>query len=142
MKKIIFSLTLVFIFAEIFGQTEAGKTFSKDYYLQKSKNQKTVAWLMLGGGTALAITGFVLANKQIDDNDPLNLDNLEAGGGFAILGFVGVGTALGSIPFFISSVKNKRKAASISFNNQKILVPLQNTFVLKTQLAFTLKIHL
>ena len=52
----------------------------------------------------------------------------------------GAATALGSIPFFISSAKNARRAAAISFNNQKILFPQQNTFVLKTQPTVTLKI--
>jgi hypothetical protein len=140
MKKIVFSLTLLLFLVKSFSQTPA---LSKDYYLKKSKTQKTVAWVMLGGGVAMATIGLIIVNKQVND-DPFNtLNNLGTVGGSAILGIVGIGSALGSIPFFISSAKNARRAAAaISFNNQKILFPLQNNFVLKTQPALTLKIEL
>ena len=68
--------------------------------------------------------------------DPFGLDKST---GPVIVAAVGAGVALGSIPFFISSAKNKRRAAAISFNNQKILFPLQRFLVLKTQRAVTLK---
>ena len=139
MKQIFFLPAFLIFIVTCYGQVPNS---SKDYFLEKGKNQKTAAWIMLTGGTAVAITGFVLANKQIDNDDPLNLDNLETGGGFAILGIVGIGSALASIPFFISSAKNKRRAAAISFKNQRMLLPMQSAFVLKTQPAFTLKIEL
>ena len=141
MKKIMFSLTLLLFVIKSFGQTEAGRAVSKDYYLKKSKNQKTVAWCMLGGGVAMATIGLVLVDKQIND-DLSSFNNLGTAGGSAILGIAGIGTALGSIPFFISSAKNARRAATVSFKNQKILLPVQNTFVLKFRPAITLKIEL
>ncbi len=139
MKKIICFLTLLLFVAKSFSQST---TLSKDYYLEKSKTQKTVAWVMLGGGVAMATAGLVITNKHVNDDPFEALNNLGTTGGSAILTIAGIGSALGSIPFFISSAKNARKAATISFNNQKILFPQQNIFVLKTQPALTLKIEL
>lgn len=139
MKKIVFSLILLLFVAKSFSQSTA---LSKDYYLQKSKNQKTVAWVMLGGGVAMATAGLVITNKHVNDDPFEALNNLGTTSGSAILTIAGIGSALGSIPFFISSAKNARKAAKISFNNQRILFPQQNTFVCKIQPTLTLKIGL
>ncbi len=97
---------------------------------------------MFGGGVAMTTVGIVIKNKQSND-DPFNsLNNLDKIGKSVVLIGVGIGTALGSIPFFISSAKNARKAATISFNNQRVLFPQQNIFVLKSQPTLTLKIQL
>ncbi len=118
MKKIFFTLTLLLFMIKSFSQTPA---LSKDYYLQKSKNQKTVAWVMLGGGVAMTTIGLVIVNKHVND-DPIDaLNNLGTVGGSSILALAGIGTALGSIPFFISSAKNKRRALSVAISNQKSL---------------------
>jgi hypothetical protein len=37
---------------------------TKDYYLQKSKRQKTGAWVLLIGGTALIGTGLLIADSK------------------------------------------------------------------------------
>ena len=134
MKKIFFCLTLLLLTVKSFSQTPA---LSKEDYLKKSKTQKTVGWVMLGGGVAMTTIGYVIINQQVND-DPLNA--ITTGQGYVVLMIAGAATALGSIPFFISSAKNARRAAAISFNNQKILFPQQNTFVLKTQPTVTLKI--
>jgi hypothetical protein len=56
-----------------------------------------------------------MANKQIND-DPFGFIISDKGIGSALLTVVGIGTALGSIPLFIASGKNKRRAsASVSF---------------------------
>ncbi len=60
----------------------------------------------------------------------------------AIVGIAGLVTALASIPVFISSSKNRSKAATIGFNNQNILFPNYNSLVLKAQPAITLKIRI
>ena len=134
MKKIFFCLTLLLLTVKSFSQTPA---LSKEDYLKKSKTQKTVGWVMLGGGVAMTTIGYVIINQQVND-DPLNA--ITTGQGYVVLMIAGAATALGSIPFFIRKKKNARRAAAISFNNQKILFPQQNTFVLKTQPTVTLKI--
>ncbi len=142
MKKIIFSFTLLVFVVKSFGQTTS-PAFSKDYYLKKSKNQKTVGWIMLGGGVAMTTIGIIIPNTQTNDpNDPFGVDPFSGNEGAAIVAAAGLVSALGSIPFFISSAKNARKAAMISFNNQKVLFPQQNTFVLKTRPSLTLKLEL
>lgn len=138
MKKIVPSLLLLLFVVKSFSQSPA---LSKDYYLEKSKTQKTIGWVMLVGGVAMTTIGLVITDKQIND-DPLGYAFTDKGTGSLILTILGMGTAVVCIPFFISSKKNARKAATISFKNQKILFPLQNTFVLKTQPALTLKIEL
>jgi hypothetical protein len=138
MKKIFFYLTLWLFVVQLFSQTPA---LSKDYFLKKSKSQKTIAWCMLGGGVAMATVGLVSVGKQIN-SDLNSFNNLGSAGGSAILGIAGIGSALGSIPFFISSAKNSRRAAAISFSNEKLLFPMRNTFVLKTQPSLILKIEL
>lgn len=138
MKKIVFSLTLLLFAVKLFSQSAA---FSKDYYLKKSKTQKTVGWVLLGGGVTMTTAGYLLLIKQAND-DPLNTFVGAKGQGYVMLMTAGAATTLGSIPFFISSAKNARKAATISFNNQNMLFPQQNSFVLKTQPTLTLKIPL
>ena len=85
-------------------QTKPTPTLTKQDYLQKSKSQKTTAFILLGiGATAVAIAA--PGNVSFDV-----LPVLVIGGGLA---------TLGSIPLFIASGKNKRKAKQISFKMQQ-----------------------
>lgn len=129
MKKIICFMAVLLFALNSYSQTPAP---TKDYYLKKSKTQKTVGWIMLGGGVTMATIGFINYN-----NDPSGIINNSL-----IISLAGVGVALGSIPVFLSAGHFSRKAAAISFNNQKILYPQQNVFVLKSQPTLTLKINL
>ena len=134
MKKIILSLTLLLFLVKSFSQTPA---LTKDEYLQKSKNQKTTAWVLLAGGTTMAVVGAIIGGK--DDPGTLYGPSFNTGMWLFVPGVV---ADLVSIPFFISSAKNRGRAETISFNNQKILFPQQHTFVLKTQPTLILKIGL
>ncbi len=134
MKKIIFSLTLLLVVLNSFSQTSAP---TKDYYLKKSKTQKTVGWIMLVGGVTLFTVGLISGTKKLVQ-DPLNAKAQ----GQAFLVISGIGISLGSIPFLVSGKNNARKAAAISFNNQKILYLQQDGFALKSQPTLTLKIKL
>jgi len=78
----------------------------KTDYLQKSKNQKTAAWVLLGGGTVLMGTGALIGSGQ-------NASFGDAGTG-VVLGGIGFLATIGSIPLFIASGKNKRKANNIT----------------------------
>jgi hypothetical protein len=138
MKMIVFSLTLLFFVVQSFCQTTTNTALTKDYFLQKSKNQKTVAWVLLGGGLGVAATGGIVQlihEKQRNGGFDLNFTGtwIAIGGGVV---------ALSSIPFFISSSKNKKKAASIAMSNQNIFLPRQNSFASLTQTTLTLKIGL
>jgi hypothetical protein len=117
MKKI-FILCLVLSFAgKIFSQ--AGTTIPnasvKADYLKKSKTQKTVAWVLLGSGTTMIISGVIVGRNSVEDPDI----NKAFNGGALILG--GILVDIISIPFFIASAKNKGRSLSVSFKNE--LVP-------------------
>jgi len=141
MKKVILNLLLLIFVTHAFCQS-TNQAISKDYYLKKSKTQKTIAWVMLSVGAATSITGLIIEESEVN-KDPVNyfLDDKTGGAGTVMI-ITGGGIALGSIPLFIISSKNKNKAAEISFINQRMLVPQQNSFAYKLQPAVSLKINL
>jgi len=130
MKQVII-LTLLFSFATAsFGQqTVQRQPLTKTDYLQKSKNKRTIGRILLIGGTALIITSFVIPKGELVDDcalvglygcaDEYKNDNLRMS-----LFFVGVASDLASIPFFIASKKNRRKAnaASVFLKMEKAAV--------------------
>lgn len=109
-KKIVFSLLVITLGITVSGQQpEPVNKMTRQDYLQKSKNQKTTGWILLGGGTAMAVVGAIVFGQSdwLSEDDP-NTDL----GGFLFVG--GIVADLVSIPFFISSSSNARKAAAIS----------------------------
>jgi hypothetical protein len=112
-------------------------THTGEYYLQKSKNQKTAAWIMLGGGIALSVVGIVGVSVNYNLFEETSTEDT-----YAAITLIGTGLALGSIPLFIASGRNHRKAATLSFKNQRIYIPQQNSFVFKSQPAVSLVIPL
>lgn len=137
MKKIIFSLLSLLIFAKTFSQTTTSPAISKDYYLQKSKNQKTTAWVLLGAGIGMTVGGLAINQDQPLYGGSSN-DNAKG----LWLSYLGGATTLSSIPFFISGHKNKKRAASVTINNQRIFLSQQSSLCLTKQPAITLKINL
>jgi hypothetical protein len=78
----------------------------KAYYLAKSKEQKIVAWVMLGGGTAMLVGGIIGFNKNF---------TLDGGGEAEILvAVVGGACVIGSPFMFMSAAKNKNKAEAMT----------------------------
>ena len=137
MKKIlIYFLLLALPGASFCQQTNDSVPLIKTDYLQKSKNQKTAAWVLLGGGAALIGTGFL-----IGDSKNSSFDDAATG---AILGGIGVLSAVGSIPLFIASGKNKRKAMSTSAFIKMETAPAfqKQSFVPNSYPAFLVKFSL
>ena len=122
-------LISVLFLQQAFCQSTTNKTLSKDYYLQKSKKQNKEGGVLLGVGAAAIGTGFIVINKEHF------LD-------FSGEGLVGLGliNCLASVPFFILSGSNARKAASINFTLSSVLVAQQNNLFTKKQPSITLKI--
>ena len=112
---------------------------SKAMYLQKSKNQRTAGWILLGGGALLAVSGGVLFSNNFQLFNNKNDDKAATGG---VLFLTGLGCSLGSIPFFISAAHNANKAATVSFKTQPVLLPQQNNLVVKTQAAIAVQVKL
>ena len=134
MKKIIFSAIFLSIIIPSFSQVITDKQFSKNYYLQKSKNQKTVAWILLAGGTAMAVGGAISFSHNYDygSNSATDIS------GFLLLG--GIVSDIVSIPFFISSSNNKKKAGAIAISNRQIYLPMKEGFAIKAQPTVTVSI--
>ena len=140
MKKIIFSLTLLLFVVTSFEQTNPSPKFSKTFYLQKNKTQKTIGWVLLGGGTAMVVGGAISYPKNgyvptsFSSEPPLLAND--------IIILIGTASDIISIPFFISAHKNKKRAASVAIANQKILWSQKNNIGFVTQPSFTIKIPL
>lgn len=112
---------------------------TRDYYLTKSKNQKTIGWILAG-----SVAGLIVGDQD-NSNNGSNNSGLDLGPNFDVgLWLVGGGIAAGlaSIPFFISSRKNARKAGAIGLSNQKIVMPQGSAFTTKMQPTVSLKIPL
>ena len=109
-KLLLSILILTLCYSASSQQTESKQQLTKQEYLQKSKSEKETGSVLLGIGTGMAaIEAIVFANEGI----------FSSSGESAIV-VIGIGVIIDliSIPVFISSSKNARKAAAISFNNQ------------------------
>jgi hypothetical protein len=147
MKKIILFAMLLILSAPSFGQqTKPSPDLTKQDYLQKSKKQKKTAVIMLGGGAVLLLTSFIIPKgEQTGTTDVYGIfpvpeyknDRLKA-----VLGLTGTASILGSIPFFIASGKNKRRAMKLSFKNETTLQIQKNSFVYSPVPSFTIKLSL
>jgi hypothetical protein len=127
---IIFLLALPFI--SLSQNAYSKKSLSHEEYLEKSKNQKNAGFAMLGGGSVLFLIGFAIYSDQ----------GLYTPDGVVFLAGVGAISVIASIPVFVSSGENARKAATLSFGNQPHLFPQLNQSQLNFQPALTLKIAL
>ncbi len=95
-----------------YGQQSLKQYQTKDFYIQKSKNQNTAGWILLVSGTVMTVGGLIAFDKSWDKPSYTATD---------IYGFItlaGVVADLISIPLFISAGVNKRKAASLSIKFQ------------------------
>ena len=153
MKKIILYTMLFAIPALSFSQsTENNIPAVKTDYLKKSKNQKTAAWILLGGGFALSTTSILIATPKAAEDMTYGFYGLFAGEQVpqnnytaeSILLVAGTVAMLGSVPLFIASGKNKKKALNMSAN-----IKIENatsfqrqSFVQSSYPAFALKINL
>ncbi len=141
MKKLLLSLALFITTLHSFSQSLTPAPKPSDYYLTKSRHQKTAAWIMLGGGVGLTALGIAVSEANTVDYALGNSSNHNTAG--TVLGIVGVASALGSIPMFISAAHNKHKAASVAVNMQK--VPMLAASASRTALfqpAITVKVSL
>ena len=134
MKKIIFCLALLIITNSVYSQqSNPSPTLTKKDYLQKSKNQKTAAWLFMGGGIGLSILGFqaesrIAGNKENSGRTVAIITGLAA---------VSVGTTL-----FILATENKKRAESLSFKMEKAPQIQQGSLVNRFYPALSFRIHL
>ena len=135
MKKVtICTLLLILSTTSFSQQTNQAPTVSKQDYLKKSKRQKTAAWILLSGGTLTTLLGTVESNPNSiagGDNSRRTI--------FLITGLAAIGA---SIPLFIASSKNKKKAASFSLNFETAPVLQQSQFIYHSFPAATFTISI
>jgi hypothetical protein len=125
MKKLIFVLTLTCLICNLNAQVNPGEMQKPmtdielgQYYKQKSKNQKTAGWILLGGGAALFTSSIIIAENADFENEAAFVV-----GSIAFL--AGTGSMIASIPVFISGSKNKGRA-EILLKQHNIPLSLDN----------------
>jgi hypothetical protein len=96
MKKFILSIILLSFTINSFSQVEKAPMLSRNYYLQKSRNNNTIGWILLGGGTAM-IVGGAISNPPRESSP--SLSDAFAFNANDIIILVGIGVDLISIPF-------------------------------------------
>jgi hypothetical protein len=154
MKKYVLILLIALIGLKSFGQADTVKTGSKmpgtDYseLIQKSKNQKAAAWALLGGGTVMTVAGLILWNNENEKRAKEDTWGYVFSLGYndwIILSAAGIIAATaGSIPLFVASRKNKRKAnaLSMSFKIEKTFFSQSYNLTKVNYPALSLKINL
>jgi hypothetical protein len=120
MKLIFSSLFLMFFSFQIIQSQVIESTTDNssqelfDYHTLKQKNNKTTAWIMLGGGVVITMAG-LMVNSAVNSADKavtaLTLGLIdgepEHRGDWMI--YVGSAATIASVPFFISAGKNKKR---------------------------------
>ena len=109
MKQVLISAALLLlIFNSSFSQsTQEKSTASQNDQLKKSKNQKTAAWILVGIGALSTLLGTIQVNPDYGQNDNSTF--------FLVGGLVTLGA---SVPLFIASAKNRKKAMSLTLKNE------------------------
>jgi len=128
LPKTIFIRLIAFLFKKSFSQRNIpGDWLRSDYYLQKSKSQKTTCPILL----AVGITTLGILSKGETHFDAL-----------AVLAVVRVAATRISVPLFISAVKNNRKAMSLSVKEETRFLPRNGDFVQRAFPATSVKFNL
>ena len=115
-------------------QTDANQSLTRQDYLKKSKNQKTAAWILLGGGFALAVGASIL---------DVSSDWYKSETPYLVAISAGCASMLGSIPLFIAAGRNKRKGmnASTYFQIRQNPLPTNTGLTLHSTPTLSLKLN-
>ena len=115
-------------------QTDANQSLTRQDYLKKSKNQKTAAWILLGGGFALAVGASIL---------DVSSDWSKSETPYLVAISAGCASMLGSIPLFIAAGRNKRKGmnASTYFQIRQNPLPTNTGLTLHSTPTLSLKFN-
>lgn len=144
MRKIIICILLFLVHSSLFSQqTDPELTLTTEDYLKKSKKQENAGLILLIGGLAVFATGAILPGSESNNcNDPIfcSVEDLTTEGIKASFKVVGVLSAIGSIPFFIESGKNRRMAASLTLSTQRIILMDKRNLVYTSFPALEIKI--
>ena len=148
MKKAILLFLLLAVAASTFSQQiNPSPVLTKQDYQLKSKRQKTAAWVLMGGGFVMSTIGISLALNDatvilisVLTLTPTNDNNNSSAAELLLI--TGAASMLGSIPLFIAAGKNKRKAMSLSFKNEKMQLLYKTSFVFRDIPSLNIKLEL
>lgn len=135
MRKFFICTMLVLITTcSLCQQTDSKHSLTQQDYLQKSKKQKTAAWILLGGGAAIAVGAIIL---------DVNSDWTKSETPYLVALSVGGASMIGSIPLFIASGRNKRKGMNVStyFEIRQNPVLTNTGFALHAMPTLSLKLN-
>jgi hypothetical protein len=130
MRKLFLLISCILTCSIVFSQEK-----TKQFYLEKAKRQNTTGWILLAAGTTAIITGIIIEAPHRGTGDSQSF----AGGMLEVGGII---CTLASIPFFISSSKNKKRAAALAISNRPLVYPDQKSFVLRSQPTISLTVPL
>jgi hypothetical protein len=146
MRSIFCVMAIIVVFTAACQQTDTKSPAVKDGLLKKSRNQHKAAFIMLGGGAVLMATSFIIPQGDYEGLQPDPITGISEkhknDGIKAAFGVTGFLSMVGSIPLFIASSKNKKKAMRLSFKNETVPQLYTNTRVQKTFSALSLEIGL
>lgn len=132
MKKITICFMLLITVNALFSQENKPlPALTKQDYLEKSKNQKNIAFTALGVGIVLKTSGIISMNHSESKGEH------EAK---MILSGLVISTA--SIPLFIISRNNRKKAKDVALKIQALPVISDGSFVYKMIPSINIKINL
>lgn len=140
MKKLLLILLyLIFYFDISAQQTDTLYNIEVSMLLDKAKKQKNTAWTLLGIGIGASAIGGIIFTASLEDS-------WDSGDGSRLAQSVILSTAgglcmWGSLPLFIASARNKRKAAAvISFKMENSSYIHQYTMTEKEFPAIVLRV--
>ena len=151
MNKAIILILMLILSTNLFSQqTEPSPSLSKDAFLQKSKRQKSAAWILLAGGFASSTISVLIAAPKATEDYLSIFPGVLVGAtpiehnytGETILLIAGTAAMLSSIPLFIAAGKNKRKAMNLVFKNEIAPQVQRTSFVYRSVPSLSLKIDL
>ncbi|HEU5053269.1 MAG TPA: hypothetical protein VFT78_09160 [Hanamia sp.] len=112
-----------------FSTVSLSQGMTKEDLFKKSKNLRTTAWILAGGGLVLEVAGAI---------------TYQYGNASLFLFGAGLLSQVISVPFFISAgiTKHKAKMASLSFKLQKIPLIQPSVTAFHSNLQLSLKVPL
>ncbi len=115
-------------------QTDSSRSLTPQDYLQKSKNQKTAARILLWGGAVVAVGAIIL---------DVNSDWSKSETPYIVAFSTGCASMIGSIPLFLASKRNKRKGmdATTFFEIRKTPVATNTGFALHSTPTLSVKFN-
>jgi hypothetical protein len=142
MKKAILFFTCLLLISKTYCQVLSDSTskgnFTKANYLQKSKNQKTGAWVLVSAGVVIfAVTGITASNN-------LDFGATHTKHKYGVPIGLSIACIAGSIPLFIAAGRNKSKAthAAAHFKIENIPILQQTGINFHSYPAISIKLCL